>query len=85
MEINIESGLTEILIPPMALQTLVENAVKFGVERNRLGSTIHIAARLRDGMAQIESAKIEAAHGFAATIKCAAAGELCFGGYNAFV
>ena len=56
IEINIENGLHEMLLPPMALQTLVENAVKFGVERNRLGSTIRITARLHDGMVQIEVA-----------------------------
>ncbi len=56
VEMNIAGGLTEILIPPMALQTLVENAVKYGVERNPLGSTILISAKQIGGMAQIEVA-----------------------------
>ena len=56
VEINIESGLTEILIPPMALQTLVENAVKYGVERNALGSDIRISGKQLNSMVQIEVA-----------------------------
>ena len=51
-------GLEQMRVPPMALQTLVENAVKYGVETSPDGSDIRIAAR-RDagaGMLQIEVA-----------------------------
>jgi len=46
--ISIASELEAVAIPPMALQTLVENAVKYGVERSVTGSEIRISAR-RDG------------------------------------
>lgn len=46
--ITIETGLDSAVIPPMALQTLVENAVKYGVERCITGSEIRIVAQ-RDG------------------------------------
>lgn len=48
--IDVEPGLEQVRIPPMTLQTLVENAVKYGVEMNPAGSDIHISAR-RDGSA----------------------------------
>jgi len=54
--INIEAGLAEILIPPMAVQTLVENAVKYGVERNLGGSEIRISAKRSAGSVEIEVA-----------------------------
>ena len=50
--------LDHVRVPPMGLQTLVENAVKYGVETSPDGSDIRIAAR-RDagaGMLQIEVA-----------------------------
>lgn len=56
VEIDIESGLHETLIPPMALQTLVENAVKYGVERNALGSDICISGKQINNMMRIEVA-----------------------------
>ena len=37
----------------MALQTLVENAVKYGVERHRAGSDIAISARREPGLVRI--------------------------------
>jgi signal transduction histidine kinase len=45
---DIAPGLERTAVPPMALQTLVENAVKYGVEASAAGSDIRIAAR-RDG------------------------------------
>jgi len=54
--INIEQGLSEILIPPMTVQTLVENAVKYGVEKNRAGSEIHITGTRHAGNINIEVA-----------------------------
>ncbi|AVR96018.1 sensor histidine kinase [Pseudoduganella armeniaca] len=41
---DIEAGLEQVAVPPMALQTLVENAVKYGVEANAAGSDIRIRA-----------------------------------------
>jgi hypothetical protein len=38
-------GLGQVRIPPMALQTLVENAVKYGVEASPTGSEIRIRAQ----------------------------------------
>lgn len=48
-----EAGLEAVRIPPMALQTLVENAVKHGVEPCLNGSEIAIDARRHDGMVRI--------------------------------
>jgi len=48
-----EAGLEAVRIPPMALQTLVENAVKHGVEPCLHGSEIAISARRHDGMVRI--------------------------------
>ncbi|KAB8056992.1 sensor histidine kinase [Janthinobacterium sp. FT14W] len=42
---DIAPGLDHVRVPPMALQTLVENAVKYGVESSADGSDIRIAAR----------------------------------------
>ena len=38
----VEPGLEHLAIPPMALQALVENAVKYGVERNSEGGEVRI-------------------------------------------
>ncbi|MFD2366705.1 sensor histidine kinase [Pseudoduganella sp. GCM10020061] len=48
LTIGIEPGLDDVALPPMALQTLVENAVKHGVEPSMGVCEIRIAAR-RDG------------------------------------
>lgn len=45
----LDAGLGTVRIPPMALQTLVENAVKHGVEPNLDGSAIAISARRSSG------------------------------------
>ena len=50
---EIEVGLDTVRIPPMALQTLVENAVKHGVEPSLAGSDIHISATRHDGLVRI--------------------------------
>jgi sensor histidine kinase YesM len=44
VQVDIEPGLERVMIPPMSLQTLVENAVKYGVELSTTGSDIHIRA-----------------------------------------
>ncbi|KAB0331739.1 histidine kinase [Janthinobacterium sp. PLB04] len=47
---DIPPGLELVRVPPMALQTLVENAVKYGVEASADGGDIRIAARRGAGM-----------------------------------
>ena len=42
---DITPGIDHVRVPPMALQTLVENAVKYGVETSADGGDIRIAAR----------------------------------------
>lgn len=54
--IDVEPGLEDVRIPPMSLQTLVENAVKYGVEMSTTGSDIRITARRAGGNALIEIA-----------------------------
>lgn len=43
--IDIDPGLLDLPIPPMTLQTLVENAVKYGVEPSIGGCAVRIAGR----------------------------------------
>ena len=45
----IEAGLEQTRLPPMVLQTLVENAVKHGVERSTGPCELRIAARSANG------------------------------------
>lgn len=54
--IDIEQDMEAVTLPPMALQTLVENAVKYGVENSSSGSAINIRAQRADGTAIIEVA-----------------------------
>jgi hypothetical protein len=63
--IEIEAGLEQVMVPPMSLQTLVENAVKYGVETSAAGSDIHITARRVGGNAVIEIANAGAIRTFA--------------------
>lgn len=44
-EVDIAPGLYDEMLPPMALQTLVENAVKHGVERAVGPCRLHVTAR----------------------------------------
>jgi two-component sensor histidine kinase len=72
MRVNVEvdAGLEQVRIPPMALQTLVENAVKYGVETSATGSEIRIRARrLESGMIHIEIANLGAILPFANSTK----------------
>jgi len=54
--IDIGPGMGAITVPPMSLQTLVENAVKYGVECSTSGSMINIRAHYTGGAAVIEVA-----------------------------
>jgi signal transduction histidine kinase len=51
--LDIEPGLEAVPIPPMALQTLVENAVKHGVEPSIGACELRIAARKTDGQVEL--------------------------------
>ncbi|WP_229632055.1 sensor histidine kinase [Pseudoduganella violaceinigra] len=56
MHIEIEPGMAQVTIPPMTVQNLVENAVKYGVERRTDGSEIRIVVRQSASDALIEVA-----------------------------
>lgn len=60
---EIEPGLERVAVPPMALQTLVENAVKYGVEANAAGSDIRIRAWRAASATHIEVANTGALAG----------------------
>ncbi|MYM32477.1 sensor histidine kinase [Duganella sp. CY15W] len=70
VSVDIGMGLERVRIPPMALQTLVENAVKYGVETSPTGSDIRIRAqRLDNGAVHIEIANLGAIVPFANSTK----------------
>lgn len=70
VSVDIGVGLEHVRIPPMALQTLVENAVKYGVETSPTGSEIRIRARrVDDGSILIEIANLGAILPFANSTK----------------
>jgi LytS/YehU family sensor histidine kinase len=48
LSLDIAPGLDDVAVPPMALQTLVENAVKYGVELSAGVCRIRIAAQRHD-------------------------------------
>jgi LytS/YehU family sensor histidine kinase len=49
VEMQIEPASAGALVPPMLLQTLVENAVKHGIAELRNGGTLSIQARMENG------------------------------------
>ena len=53
---DVEPDLDEVQIPPMALQALVENAVKYGVERNTAASEIRITIKKSLSVVAVEVA-----------------------------
>jgi len=52
--IEIPESLRELGVPPMSLQTLVENSVKYAVSPRREGASIEVRATERDGRAVVE-------------------------------
>ncbi|CAN7488347.1 histidine kinase [Pseudoduganella sp. LjRoot289] len=62
--LDIEAGTEQARVPPMALQTLVENAVKYGVESSTTGCDITISARRVAGGVRIEVANTGALRQF---------------------
>ncbi|WP_342118513.1 sensor histidine kinase [Pseudoduganella sp. OTU4001] len=69
VRIEVEPGLEQVMIPPMSLQTLVENAVKYGVEMSTTGSDIVITARRNGPNATIEIANAGAIRAFGNSTK----------------
>jgi signal transduction histidine kinase len=53
LQIDVASELHATPLPPMMLQTLVENAVKHGLEPKPGGGTIWLLARARDGVVSV--------------------------------
>jgi LytS/YehU family sensor histidine kinase len=53
-EFDIESNCWKTQIPPMLLQTLVENGIKHGISRSVKGGIITIQARLIQDMIEIK-------------------------------
>ena len=47
--VDVPEGLKSAVFPPMMLQTLVENAIKHGLEPKTTGGTLSIAAEIVDG------------------------------------
>ena len=52
--LSVPAGLEDLEVPPMALQTLVENSVKHAVAASRKGGDILVSARLEDGQLTVE-------------------------------
>lgn len=72
--IDVPEELGDVEVPPLALQTLVENSVKYAVSPSRTGAEVRIRARLDDERACIEveddgpgfdEAALAAGHGLA--------------------
>jgi LytS/YehU family sensor histidine kinase len=53
-EIRLEPETLQIQVPPMMIQTLVENAVKHGLTKKVAGGTIRITSELQSGLVQIK-------------------------------
>lgn len=54
IEFNIEDEATDVLMPSLLLQPLIENAVKYAVSPREEGGRIRIGAHLTGGMLQLE-------------------------------
>jgi two-component system, LytTR family, sensor histidine kinase AlgZ len=52
--IDVASEFEQILVPPLSLQTLVENSVKFAVSPSRAGARIQVSALKSDGKLRLE-------------------------------
>lgn len=53
IEWDVDKAAESLMLPSLALLTLVENAVKFGVAPSRLGGDIKVSAKLREGLLQL--------------------------------
>jgi sensor histidine kinase YesM len=54
VEMQVESGLDDILVPSLILQPLVENAIRHGIEPREDTGRVKIAARRLDGMLELK-------------------------------
>jgi len=54
VEMEIESGLDNVLVPSLILQPLVENAIRHGIEPREDTGRVKIAARRLDGMLELK-------------------------------
>jgi signal transduction histidine kinase len=66
-EINVSDGLLSAEFPPMMLQSLVENAIKHGLEPKAEGGTLTVAAEIVDGNLEVSVAGTGLGFGKAAT------------------
>jgi hypothetical protein len=55
-DIQVPAGLESTVFPPMVLQTLVENAIKHGIEPKPEGGRVTVTAQVVDGHLQVEVA-----------------------------
>jgi hypothetical protein len=53
-EVDADPALHSVYLPPLSVQTLVENSVKFAVSPRREGAAITVRARLRNGKPAID-------------------------------
>jgi two-component system, LytTR family, sensor histidine kinase AlgZ len=53
-QIDVPAGLNESRIPPLSLQTLVENSVKHAIAPDRAGGEIRITGACEDGVCRVE-------------------------------
>src|SRR5439155_15143875 len=54
VELEVEAGLDDVLVPSLILQPLVENAIRHGIEPREDTGRITIAARRLDGMLELK-------------------------------
>jgi LytS/YehU family sensor histidine kinase len=52
--IDVPDALEDLELPPMAVQTLVENSIKHAVSRSRIGGDVRIAARIVEDRLEVE-------------------------------
>jgi len=55
VEMEVESGLDNILVPSLILQPLVENSIRHGIEPREDTGRVKIAARRLDGMLELKA------------------------------
>lgn len=53
-DIQVPAGLASTVFPPMVLQTLVENAIKHGIEPKPEGGRVTVSAEVVDGHLQVQ-------------------------------
>jgi len=53
-DIDVPAGLHSAVFPPLVLQTLVENAIKHGIEPKPDGGRVRVRAEIVDGLLQVD-------------------------------